>query len=131
MNLLSHSRVRAVRPRTQRYRDAIATYIRWARIPHVCTLRFSTGQESKCGNTMVIYIPTVRYECMVITKHDLILHEYYITRGTKVRVQNVKKTERCSRASKKVISRSGQKEIWLGNGLLPLRSLHEECQVLH
>jgi len=40
-------------------------------------------QESECGSTVVIYIPTEKYKYMVITKSDTILQEYYITRKYK------------------------------------------------
>ena len=40
-------------------------------------------QESECGSTVVIYIPTEKYKCMVITESDTILQEYYITRKYK------------------------------------------------
>ena len=40
-------------------------------------------QESECGSTVVIYIQTEKYKCIVITESDTILHEYYITRKYK------------------------------------------------
>jgi len=42
-------------------------------------------QESECGSTIVIYIPTEKYKYMVITESDILLHDITSPENTKVR----------------------------------------------
>jgi len=71
-------------------------------------------QESECGSTIVIYIPTKKYKYMVITESDTILQVYYITRKYKSTLYEeiyITKSERCSRAVREA-SRANQEKNW-------------------
>jgi len=71
-------------------------------------------QESECGSTMTIYIPTEKYKYMIITESDTILQEYYITRKYKSILYEeiyITKTEGCSRAARGV-SRANREKSW-------------------
>ena len=66
---------------------------------------------------MVIYIPTEKYNYIVITKNDTILQEYYITRKYKSTIHEgiyIVKAERCSRATRGT-SRAKQEKSWRKN----------------
>ena len=63
-----------VTPRSRGYGDVTATYIRRSEIPSHIYAKHQYRQESECGSTVVIYIPTEKYKYMVITEGDTILH---------------------------------------------------------
>jgi len=76
------------------------TYIRKIEIPSYIYAKHQYMQESECGSTTVIYIPTEKYKYIVITESDTILQEYYITRKYKSTLYEeiyITKAERCSR----------------------------------
>ena len=56
------------------------TYICRSKILSYIYAKHQYREESECGSTVVIYIPTEKYKYMVITESDTILQEYYITR---------------------------------------------------
>ena len=61
-------------------------------------------QESECGSTMVRYIFQLKeYKYIVITECDPILHEYYITKGTKYRLQGMKNIKMLTRYKKEIL----------------------------
>ena len=66
-------------PRSRGYRDVTVTYIRRSEIPSRIYAKHQYMQETECGSTVVIYIPTEKYKYMVITESDTILQQYYIT----------------------------------------------------
>ena len=70
-------------PRSRGYGDVTATYIRRSEIPSRIYAKHQYREESECGSTVVIYIPTEKYKYMVITESDTILQEYYITKKYK------------------------------------------------
>ena len=70
-------------PRSGRYGDITATYIRRSEIPSRIYAKYQYMQESEYGSTVVIYIPIEKYKYIVITESDAILQEYYITRKYK------------------------------------------------
>jgi len=72
-----------VTSRSGGYGDATATYIRRSEIPSRIYAKHQYRQESECGSTVVIYIPTEKYKYMVITESDTILQEYYNSRNIK------------------------------------------------
>jgi len=55
--------------------------------PYICTLSISTNKihsaKVEYESTVVIYIPTKQYKYLVIIEHNLISHQYYITKGHK------------------------------------------------
>ena len=57
-----------VTPRSRGYRDITATFIRRLEIPSHMYVKHQCMQESECGSTVVIYIPTKKYKYMVITE---------------------------------------------------------------
>jgi len=73
----------AVTPRSCRYGDVTATYIRRSKKPSRIYAKHQYRQESECGSTKVKYISTEKYKYMVITESNTILQEYYITRKYK------------------------------------------------
>ena len=60
-------RFEIVTPRSGGYENVTATYIRRSKIPSRIYAKYQYMQESKCGSTVVIYIPTEKYKYMVIT----------------------------------------------------------------
>jgi len=73
-----------VTPRLGGYENATTTYIRWAGTPSHMYAKHQYSQESECESTVVIYIPIEKgYKYIVITRCNLKLHEYYITRRRK------------------------------------------------
>ena len=93
----------AVTPRSGGYGNVTETYIRRSKIPSRIYAKHQYRQESECGSTVVIHIPTEKYKYMVITESDTTLQEYYITRKYKSTIHEevyITKTERCSRATR-------------------------------
>jgi len=62
-----------VTPRYGGYGDVTATYIHMSEIPSRIYAKHQYKQESECGSTIVIYIPTEKYNYIVITESDTIL----------------------------------------------------------
>ena len=86
-------------PRSCGYGDVTATCICRSEMPSRIYAKYQYRQESECGSTVVIYIPTEKYRYMVITESDIILQEYYITRKYKRTIYKeiyITKAERCS-----------------------------------
>ena len=65
--------------------DQGVTHIRRAKIPSHIYAKHQYRQESECGSTLVIYIPTERYKYVVITECDTILQDITSPENTKVR----------------------------------------------
>jgi len=77
--------------------------------PHVCTLSISTVYESEYESMLYIHSNRKEYKHIVIIESDLILHEYYIIRGAKVRLQEMKRL----RDAHELQKGAGQKEaVW-------------------
>ena len=60
-------------PRSGKYGNVTATYIRGSEIPSCIYAKHQYREESECGSTVVIYIPTEKYKYMVIKESDTIL----------------------------------------------------------
>jgi len=90
------------------------TYIHRAKIPSHIYTKLQYRQDSECRSTVVIYIPTEKYKCIVIIESDTILQEYYITREYKSTIYKgiyITKAERYSRATRGA-SRANQEKSW-------------------
>ena len=88
-----------VTPRSHEYGDVTATYIHRSKIPLRIYAKLQYRKESEYESTVVIYIPTEKYNSMVTTESDTILQEYYITRKYKSTFYEeiyITKAERCS-----------------------------------
>ena len=83
---------RTMTPRSHRYGDATATYIRSAKVPLRMYAKHHYNTEVRVQKYVVIYIPTQKYKYSVITECDIILHKYYITKKRKSRQYKVQKT---------------------------------------
>ena len=86
------------------------TYIRRSEIPSRIYAKHQYMQESECGSTVVIYIPTEKYKYMIITESNTKLQEYYITQNTKVQyIERYTEAERCSQYNKRdLVSQTGE-----------------------
>jgi len=103
-----------VAPRSRGYGDVTVTYMRMVEGPSHIYAKHQYRQESECGSTIVIYIPTKKYKYIIITETDTILQEYCITRKYKSILYEeiyIIKTKRCSRAAREA-SRANQEKSW-------------------
>ena len=73
-----------VTPRSDGYGDVTATYIRRSEIPSRIYTKYQCMQESECGSTVVVYIPTEKYKHMVITERYNIIAILHHQKNTKV-----------------------------------------------
>jgi len=63
----------SVASRSCGYRDITTTYIQRSEIPSRIYAKHQYRQESEYGSTVVIYIPTEKYNYMIITESATIL----------------------------------------------------------
>ena len=109
--------IQIVTTRPVGYEDTTVTYICKKKILSHMYAKHQCREESEYESIVVIYIPTILYKYTVITDHDPILHEYYITRSYKRTIyKGIHKIQRWYvRTNRKKELRSRSREDWEEN----------------